>query len=71
MAEDDCEHCNLDRVVWHDVVPCAYKSFAGVWRDLVHEQKADWIGVLMRDDRILYVIGVLLAALTIQLVMVR
>lgn len=71
MVANDCEHCNLDRVVWHDVIPCTYQSFAGVWYDLVYEQNTDFIRVFVRDDRILYVIGVLLAAFTIQILTVR
>ena len=67
--EDDCESCNLDRVEWRDVVPCVYKSWLGIWRDFVIYQKTDIIGVFSRDDRILYVIGTVLAIMTIQLVM--
>ena len=69
--DDDCEHCNMDRVAWNDVVPCAYKSFSGIWHDVVHKQKDDLIGVFTRDDRILYVIGLLLFALTVQLLFAR
>lgn len=68
---DDCEHCNLDRVRWSDVLSCTYKSCAGICRDIMHEQREDIIGVLTRDDRILYVIGLVLVALTMQLVFAR
>ena len=70
--DDDCEHCNLDRVSWQDVMPCVYASFRGIWHDVCHEQKDDHlVTVLTRDDRILYVIGVVIFALTMQMVLAR
>ena len=68
---DDCEHCNLDQVVWRDLLPCAYKSCASVWNDLVHRQKTDVVGVLTRDDRILYIIGILLVGIALQMLITR
>lgn len=70
MAEN-CEHCNLDRVSWNDVVPCVYSSLYGVWNDVFNDQKDDILTVLSRDDRILYIIGVLIFSLSIQLVLAR
>lgn len=67
----NCEHCNLDRVSWNDVVPCVYDSFSGVWNDIFHDQKDDLVTVLSRDDRLLYIIGVLIFALSIQLLLAR
>ena len=69
--DDDCEHCNLDRVMWSDVLPCMYKSCVGIWRDLVIHQKTDVIGVFSRDDRVLYIVGIVLIALTIQILLAR
>ena len=67
----DCEECNLDRVTWPDVLPCIYKSCHGIWQDLVIEHKTDVVDVLARDDRLLYVVGIVIIALTIRLILAR
>lgn len=59
MADDACPYCRMDRVEWKDAIPCAWKSLRGIYDDLCVKNDRDLISVLMRDDRILYVLALL------------
>ena len=64
---DNCEHCNLDRVIFLDITQCLYLSIKNLCRDLrIGKSPLD---ALMQDDRILYVFGVLLALMTMRILL--
>ena len=68
MKEDDCAHCNLDRVQWSQVVDCAVRSLKGIYDDLC-VQKKDWRETLEKNDRILYILGILLLCVALQMIL--
>lgn len=67
--EDNCDHCNLDRVRVGDVLSCTYLSFANFHTDLYRGTNV--FDALLRDDRILYFVGLLLVAVTLRMMMTR
>lgn len=70
--EDDerraCPHCRMDKVQWPAVLPCTISSFRNAYIDLVVKRRSAW-DALLRDDRVLYLIGVVIAILTLRLIL--
>ena len=61
----DCEHCNLDRVSWEDVISCTCLSVQNVYADMISGKSLSQ--ALLQDDRILYLVGLVLLLLTFRL----
>ena len=63
----DCDHCNLDRVQLTHVLPCMWRSLVGIYDDLVSHPKASVVDALTYNDRIFYVLGLLLIVMAVRL----
>jgi len=62
-----CEFCTLDRVEFANVPRCIALTISGLWTDL-SDGKMGVTDALRKDDRILYLLGLLIIALTVRLV---
>ena len=69
MGDDDdhgdkeasrCDVCKFDRVAWRDVPQCILQSFGDVIRDVFVKPMDDWKSALLHEDRIYYIVAVLL-----------
>lgn len=65
----DCEHCNLEKVVWQDVFSCTCLSIQNLCHDIAAGKNITQS--LFCDDRILYVIGVILLVMTLRLLITQ
>ena len=59
----------MDRVQLGDAIPCVWKSLRGIYNDLCIKRDRDIISVFMRDDRILYVLAIVVFLMIARLVL--
>ena len=64
-----CMHCNLDQVKLTEILDCVCRSFQGIYNDLFIEKKSNYVEVLLQDDRILYMLGIVIALLAIRILL--
>ena len=73
-AQDDvpprCPECQLDRVALSDMLPCMRKSFWGIYYDLCVTRERDIVSALTRDDRILYVVALIVMLMIVRLIVI-
>lgn len=66
MDRRDCSFCALDAVDLSRVPECALLSVTEAWKDIV-EHRMDPIAALTLNDRIVYIIGILIVAMLLRL----
>lgn len=59
----DTPVCKMAKVQRRNIPQCTWSSLVGVVHELILEPKSHWKGVLLKEDRIYYVIGFLMSAL--------
>lgn len=62
---DGCEHCRLDKVSLEDLFSCTCLSIQNLSHDLSNGKSLT--GALLRDDRILYIVGMVLIIMVVRL----
>ena len=65
--DDDCEHCNLDRLQLEDLISCTRLSIFNLITDLRYGNPP--MHAFMKDDRILYLLLLLLTYMTMRTLM--
>lgn len=65
----DCEHCRLEKVVWQDVFSCTCLSIQNLCHDVA--AGGNITESMFRDDRVLYVIGLILLVMTLRLLITQ
>lgn len=68
MEDEECPYCRMDRVQLQDALPCVWKSLRGLYRDFCVQGERDVLSVLGRDDRILYVLAIVVLLMLSRLV---
>ena len=69
MDDENCEHCNLDRITFDAVLPCAHLSIRNICTDIARGENI--VTACLRDDRILYVLGIVIVAIMFRICLSR
>lgn len=70
----DCPECNMNNVYLHDVVKCAFKSISGIWTEvlenLANKTEVPWVDTLTKNDRLHYILSILIVILCLHMIVV-
>ena len=64
---DDCDTCRMDRVTWSEIPTCTWKALCDVVDDIANN-KRDFIDALTCNDRVLYIVSILVLMFTFRVV---
>lgn len=64
-SKENCEHCNMERVVPSQLLSCTWMSICGLYIDIVQDGKP-LLHALVLNDRVLYLVGILAVLLAVS-----
>lgn len=65
-ADNECDACKLDRVAWSDLSMCLCKNIGDLIDDLVGGKRHS-LDALTCNDRVIYILAVIVILFTLRL----